>query len=493
MVLVDERGRIAYVNELTERLLGYPRDELLGQPVDLLVPAQLRELHADYRAGFFAEAHRRPMGAGRDLHALHKDGRQIPVEIGLSPVETAEGRFVLAAVTDITVRKEAERRLQEADRRKDEFLAMLSHELRNPLGAITNATHLLKQFGSPEGNLSWARDVIGRQAAHLTRLVDDLLDVSRISSGQIVVRREPMPLAPAIALAVETTRPLFDSRRQTLISSVPTDAIWVEGDSTRLAQVIGNLLSNASRYSREGAVVFLGVSRQGVDAVVRVRDYGIGIAPEVLPRVFDPFMQAGQPPGGGGGGLGLGLTLARRVTELHAGRIEAASAGLGHGSEFVVRLPTLPGESPVKVAAPRGDEVRDAVRRRVLLVDDNADARESLGHALAIAGYAVRLARDGPSALAEAAEFQPEAALLDVGLPGMDGYELARRLKAQSSPSRIVLIALTGWGQEEDRLKGRDAGFDHYLVKPASPEEILSVLARLNSEAFRPKPTSDGN
>jgi CheY-like chemotaxis protein len=335
--------------------------------------------------------------------------------------------------------------------------------------------------------------VIDRQAAHLARIVDDLLDVSRISRGQVAVRREPMPLGSAVALAVETARPLYESRRQTLTSTVPPEPVWVDGDVTRLAEVVGNLLSNASRYSAPGAAVVLAVSREDGEAVVRVRDRGIGIAPDMLPRVFDPFAQAERSPATQPGGLGLGLTLARQLTELHGGRIEAASAGLGRGSEFVVRLPVLAGEPPVVAKAPRADSLRDALRRRVLVVDDNADSRESLALSLAIAGHAVRLAGDGPSALAEAAEFQPEVALLDIGLPGMDGYELAQRLRSQSAPGDILLVALTGWGQEDDQRRGPESGFDHYLVKPASPQAILAVLGRPGPGAPGPLPAADGN
>jgi len=267
----------------------------------------------------------------------------------------------------------------------------------------------------------------------------------------------------------------------------------VDGDVTRLAQVVGNLLSNASRYSAPGTAVALTVSREGDEAVVRVRDDGIGIAPEMLPRVFDPFVQAEPSPASRPGGLGLGLTLARQLTAVHGGRVEASSAGLGQGSEFVVRLPVLAGEPPATVRAPRAEHLRDAARRRVLVVDDNADSRESLALSLAIAGHAVRLAADGPSALAEAAEFQPEVALLDIGLPGMDGYELAERLRSQSAPGDILLVALTGWGQEDDRRRGRESGFDHYLVKPASPQAILAVLGRPGPGAPGPPAAANGN
>jgi len=475
MIMVDRQGTIVFANALTERILGYARDELLGQSIELLLPLRFRDPHPHHRTGFFVDSRQRPMGVGRDLYALRKDGSEVPVEIGLSPLTTTDGQFVLAAVTDISDRKQAASALREADRRKDEFLAMLAHELRNPLGAITNAAHLLKQLGPPEGNLRWARDVIDRQAAHLARIVDDLLDVSRISRGQIVLRREPVPLAAAVALALETVRPLIDARRQRFSSNVPPGPIWVDGDTTRLAQVIGNLLGNAARYTPEGGAVWLSIAREGEEAVVRVRDTGIGIAKDMLPRVFDLFVQGERPPDHAPGGLGLGLTLARRLTEIHGGKLDAASAGLGQGSEFIVRLPILQGEPPIEMKT-RPVLVYEAARRRILVVDDNADSAAALALALGAIGHEVRLAGDGPSALDVAAEFEPEVVLLDIGLPGMDGYEVARRLRARKESAGVVLVALTGYGQEEDRRRAQDAGFDHHLVKPIPPEAILAVL-----------------
>jgi PAS domain S-box-containing protein len=475
MIMVDRQGTIVLANALTERILGYARDELLGQSIERLLPLRFRDPHPHHRAGFFVDSRQRPMGVGRDLYALRKDGSEVPVEIGLSPLTTADGQFVLAAVTDITDRKQAASALREADRRKDEFLAMLAHELRNPLGAITNAAQLLKQLGPPEGNLRWARDVIDRQAAHLARIVDDLLDVSRISRGQIRLRREPVPLAAAVALALETVRPLIDARRQRFSSSVPPGPIWVDGDTTRLAQVIGNLLGNAARYTPQGGAVSLSVAREGGEAVVRVRDTGIGIAKDMLPRVFDLFVQGERPADHAPGGLGLGLTLARRLTEMHGGKLDAASAGLGQGSEFIVRLPILQGEPPTERKI-RPVLVYEAARRRILVVDDNADSAEALALALGAIGHEVRLAGDGPSALEVAAEFKPQVVLLDIGLPGMDGYEVARRLRARKEWAGVVLVALTGYGQEEDRRRARDAGFDHHLVKPIPPEAILALL-----------------
>jgi PAS domain S-box-containing protein len=477
MIMVDQRGKIVLVNALTQQLLGFTRGELVGQSIDQLVPPRYRDRHAEYRAGFIADSRQRPMGGGRELYVLRKDGSEVPVEIGLSPLETADGRFVLAAVTDITQRRQAASALQEADRRKDEFLAMLAHELRNPLGAITNAAQLLKQLGPPEGNLRWARDVIERQAAHLARIVDDLLDVSRISRGQIILRREPILLASAVSLALETAGPLMESRSQRFSSAAAADAIWVEGDATRLAQVIENLLSNASRYTEPGGAISLVLQREASDAVVKVRDTGIGIAAEILPRVFDLFVQAERTPDRAPGGLGLGLTLARRLTEMHGGRLEAFSAGPGQGSEFVVRLPLLAEEPRAEThARPGSVRVQETVKRRILVVDDNADSAEALALALCVTGHEVRMAADGPSALVAAVEFRPQVVLLDIGLPGMDGYEVGRQLREERACEGTVLVALTGYGQDDDRRRSRAAGFDHHLVKPVTPDAILAVL-----------------
>jgi CheY-like chemotaxis protein len=335
--------------------------------------------------------------------------------------------------------------------------------------------------------LRWARDVIDRQAAHLARIVDDLLDVSRISRGLIVLRREPIPVASAVALALETARPLIEARRQKFTSHLPPEPIWVDGDATRLAQVIGNLLSNAARYTAQGGIISLKVMREGAEVLARVRDTGIGISAEMLPRVFDLFVQAERPLDRSPGGLGLGLTLARRLTEMHGGRLEAFSAGPGRGSEFVVRLPLFTGQRPTGVR-PQPVLMHEAVRRRILVVEDNVDAGETLALGFGAIGHEVRLARDGPSALEAAAEFQPEIVVLDIGLPGMDGYEVGLRLRAARGSAGIVLVAVTGYGQEEDRQRARDAGFDHHLVKPITPDAILAVLGptRPTSGSSRP-------
>jgi PAS domain S-box-containing protein len=474
MLMVDAQGTILLANALTEMVLGHPREEIIGCSIEMLVPERFRSAHPGYRAGFLSDPHQRPMGAGRELYALRKDGSEVPVEIGLSPIDTAEGRFVLAAVTDITHRKRSEKALQDADRRKDEFLAMLAHELRNPLAAIANAALLLRQRGSSDGTARWA-ELIDRQTAHLARILDDLLDVSRISRGEITLRRGPMVLADAVALALETARPLLETRRHALETDLTAEPMWMEGDANRLAQVIANLLSNAARYTDEGGTVSLGVERDGSEAVIRVKDTGIGIPPEMLPRVFDLFVQGDRSLDRASGGLGLGLTLAKRLVELHGGRITASSEGVGRGSEFVVRLPLCAGPPSAERAAGPGLS-HDSGGRRILLVDDNADSVEALADVLAEAGCQVRMALDGPSALRMAGEFAPDVVLLDIGLPGMDGYEVARRLRADPALRKVVLVALTGYSQPENRRIAKEAGFDHYLVKPIRFDTLLSLL-----------------
>jgi PAS domain S-box-containing protein len=402
----------------------------------------------------------------------------------LYPVRGDEGevRWVGAVVLDITDRKRlmAELRsradeLAENDRRKDEFLAMLSHELRNPLAPIRNAVHVLQEVsGGPE--LGQAREVIERQVAHLARLVDDLLDVSRITRGKIALRLETVALEEVVARAVETTRPLIEARRHALSVDVPPDAPRLQADPIRIAQVIANLLNNAAKYTDPGGRIALRAGREGGEAVVRVRDTGAGIPADVLPHVFDLFTQAERTLDRAQGGLGIGLTLVKSLVEQHGGRVEAFSGGPGHGSEFVVRLPLAAAAVPVvKSVSPQAAIA--PTMRRVLVVDDNADAADTLAMVLGLRGYDVRVARDGPAALEAAREFLPQLVLLDIGLPGMDGYAVARALRSGPANGPLRLVALTGYGREEDRRRSAEAGFDDHVVKPIAPDELLQLLA----------------
>ena len=384
---------------------------------------------------------------------------------------------------EVTERARAEQALHEADRNKDEFLAMLAHELRNPLAPILNALQLMR-MKPPERQLQWAQDVIQRQLASLTRLVDDLLDVSRITRGKITLTREPLEIATLITRAVETIQPLIQERDHQLLLQLPQEPLRVNGDPTRLTQALGNVLGNAAKYTDRGGRIDLRCSRQGADVEIRVRDNGIGIPAELLPRIFDLFMQLDRRSDYSTSGLGIGLALVRRLVEMHGGSITAHSAGVGAGSEFVIRLPVCADtgagvEDPLEVA---GSHEAPAVSRRILLADDNADALESLATVLRLRGHEVFSAANGALAFETAARHMPEVALLDIGMPLLDGYEVARRIRAQQWGKTVTLVALTGWGQESDRRRSQEAGFDTHLVKPLDLDKLTALLAQLPAQ-----------
>ena len=371
--------------------------------------------------------------------------------------------------------------LREADRRKDEFLATLAHELRNPLAPIRNALQILKMPRVDAKTIERSRDMMERQVHHLVRLVDDLLDVSRVMRGKIELRREKVELATVVARAVETVQPLIDTQGHELSVRLPSESLPLDADPVRLAQVVGNLLTNAAKYTEPGGRIWLTAERDGHEAVLRIRDTGIGIAPDILPRIFELFVQVDHAATRSQGGLGIGLTLVKNLCEMHNGSVEARSAGLGQGSEFVVRLPLSfqslrenPGpESAVAPSPPLSSG------HRLLVVDDNRDAADSLAMLLRLQGHEVRVAHSGPAALEMTKGYAPDVAFLDIGMPGMDGYEVARRLRQQPGLEKVVLAALTGWGQQEDRRRTAEAGFDHHLVKPPEPKAVEGVLAQL--------------
>jgi signal transduction histidine kinase/DNA-binding response OmpR family regulator len=386
------------------------------------------------------------------------------------------------------------REIRDADRRKGEFLAMLSHELRNPLAPILNALHYLRSPDSDADDVEQAREIAERQVRHLTRLVDDLLDVSRISSGKIQLRKETMDLHASVARAAEIARPLIDARRHELRIVLPPDPVRLVADSARVEQVLANLLNNAAKYTEPGGHIDLSAERIDKDVVVRVRDDGIGISPELLPRVFELFTQDERALDRSHGGLGIGLTLVKNLVELHGGSVSVSSEGPGRGSEFVVRLPlgspSANGDAPRPQAAPEAPEEHDVPRsRRVLVVDDNLDGAGMLARLLKGWGHEVALTHDGPSALDVAPDFHPDVVLLDIGLPGMDGYEVARRLREIEPAERATLIALTGYGQGEDRRRSEEAGFHHHLVKPVDPQVLGDMIRTARP---RPQPSAGG-
>ena len=378
---------------------------------------------------------------------------------------------------EVLERRAAEERLAELNRRKDEFLAMLSHELRNPLAPIRSAAEVVKLAGRQEPRLAWASSVIGRQVDRLRRLIDELLDVARISHGKVDLRTETLDLRGVVEQAVDNVRPMVDARRLVLEVRMPEQRVWLRGDAARLAQVVDNLLTNAVKYTDEGGRIDVGLTVNDGEAELRVRDDGIGIEADLLPRVFDLFEQGHRDLDRAQGGLGVGLTLARRLVSMHQGTIEACSAGAGRGSEFIVRLPCVTDaaehDAPVRSAA---QPLADACR--VLVVDDNRDAAETTAAVLSLAGHDVRTAFDGPEALATFATFAPQVVVLDIGLPGMDGYAVAAALRAYPASRDAMLIALTGYGGEADRERAHAAGFDLHLVKPADPEALEQAIER---------------
>ena len=369
--------------------------------------------------------------------------------------------------------------LAEADKRKDEFLAMLAHELRNPLAPVRNAMAVLRLAGPNEAILQRQRKIIERQVTHMARLLDDLLDVSRITQGKITLQRQPLALLDVLAHAAEVAAPVIEGRCHQLHLNLPPAGLRVEGDLDRLAQVVGNLLTNAAKYTPEGGQIWLEATRENGHAVVRVRDNGVGIAPEMLPRVFELFAQADRSLDRSQGGLGIGLTMVQSLVEMHGGRVEARSGGHGQGCEFMVSLPALPAEadethSAQELPAEHGHEA--TVRRRVLVVDDVVDSAETLADLLRLWGHEVKTVHTGPEALAVVCRFLPEVILLDIGLPGMSGYEVARRMRAAPEVAGSTIVAMTGYGQDEDQFRSRAAGFHHHLIKPVDLDRLQALI-----------------
>ncbi len=426
-------------------------------------------------------------------------GTSVPVQLERSAARSAEERFIdfvyqafrgpdgvvvgiVVHGVDQTERHKAERAMRDADRRKDQFLAILAHELRNPLAPISNYSQLLEHFAHDSAAVKKAGAGMLVQVAQMVRLIDDLLDVSRVSSGKIELRRAKVELASVIEQAVDATRPYYDRANKVLELSIPDEPIWLDGDAARLSQVVGNLLHNAAKFTGDGGHVWLSVERSADCAVIRVRDDGIGIEAAQLPDIFEMFTQADTSLERSTGGLGIGLGLVRSLAQLHGGSVEVSSTGLGKGSEFVVRLPVAaPDQSEPSATGRTLDS--PAPCARVLVVDDNRDACDSVAQLLRVLGHEVETAYDGCEGVALAEKLRPETILLDLGMPKLNGYEACRRIRAQAWSRNVTIIALTGWGQPADRRRTADAGFDAHLVKPVNVDEIKRLLARPRSSS----------
>ncbi len=481
-------GTILEANQSSSEGCGYTKEQIIGKPFwegpwwapSAAVAARIEAGSAQAAAGdaFRAEM---PFFVG--------DGSQRVADVTILPIRDQTGRVIFLAPTgtDITDRKRAEADrerlaadLSEADRRKDEFLAMLAHELRNPLAAISNAVHVLRREGSDGQAVQAASEMLERQVGQVARLVDDLLDMSRITQGKIELRKGQVELAPILDQAVEAARAPYEGRSQELTVTRPSEPVYLQADAARLAQVVGNLLSNASKFTDDGGHIWLSAERDVDQAVIRVRDSGVGIAAEEVPRLFDMFTQVDTSRERSRDGLGIGLTLVKALVEMHGGTVQARSEGLGHGSEFVVRLPTL-AEAPRPEPRKAGGVAPKAARRRVLIVDDNEDGAESLAMLLQLGGHETHTAHDGLQAMEAAERLRPDVVLLDIGLPRLNGYEVCRRIREQPWGRDLILVAVTGWGQQEDRRLSREAGFDTHIVKPVDPEGLLGLLASLPS------------
>ena len=473
-------GTIQSWNGGAEILFGYTADEMIGRPITLIIPADrlqeeeqiVRRIRAGERVDHF------------ETVRVRRDGTTVDVSLTISPIRDDEGLIVGASkiARDITDRKLAEQRiysllteLREADHLKDEFLAMLGHELRNPMAPISNMLEILKRAGGNESLVQEARGTMERQLAQLARLVDDLVDVSRITRGKLEMRQERLDLVSSVHHAVEACRPLAERSRVRLDITVPEQPVFVDADPVRLIQVFGNLLNNACKFSPEGGRVSLEVRREGEEVSIAVRDEGVGIPPEKLARVFDMFVQLDRTLERTGGGLGIGLTLVRRIVRMLGGTVTAHSEGPGRGSEFVVRLPAVTERRserrPILTPEPSVVPVRT-----ILVVDDNADAAFSLAALLRITGNEAHVAHDGVTAVEAAERYRPDVVLLDIGLPRLNGYEACRRIRERPWGGNVVIVAMTGWGQESDRLKSREAGFDHHMVKPVDYAQLMQAI-----------------
>jgi PAS domain S-box-containing protein len=487
LILDTESGRITDANPFMSELLGYSHEYFLGK--------ELWEigLFGDKSANEAAVRTLQNKGYIRYEHLPLETSRglRVEVEIVANAYREDHHKVIQCNIRDITERSRLEKQMQEqatalADlhRRKDEFLAMLSHELRNPLAPISNAVHLLRLGKHEEPLQQKARTIIERQLVQLTRLVDDLMEVSRITTGRVQLRLDRVVVSGIVERAVETARPLIDQHKHELTISVPPQPIWLNADASRLEQVVVNLLTNAAKYTEEGGHIWLTVEEDDTDCVLTVRDTGVGIAPDLLPRVFDLFTQAERSLDRSQGGLGIGLALVQRLVEMHGGKVVVVSA-LGKGSEFVVRLPKMPTAEPQSTSTPIVKAKPTGPSLRVLVVDDNVDTAGSLAMLLEETGHEVRMAHDGPAALETALNYRPNVVMLDLGLPGLTGFEVAKRLRQQPVFQNVVLVAMTGYGQETDRQRSLEAGFNHHLVKPADFGKVLEILAAVSEKAAR--------
>jgi PAS domain S-box-containing protein len=472
--MLDPQGRVTSWNSGAQRIKGYKPTEIIGQHFsrfysseDIAAGKPQRELEVAAERGSFEDEGWR----------VKKDASLFWANVVITALYDQENRLIgFAKLTRDMTEKRKNEALEVADRQKNEFLAMLAHELRNPLAPISNGLQLLKAPGVDDSILQQTTEMMERQVFHLARLVDDLLDVSRIITGKMAYHVEPVELVNVLNRAVEESQSMIDAHGHDLTLSLPARPIIVDADSFRLSQVISNLLRNAAKYSEKPSKIWLMLERVGDSAVIRVKDEGIGIAPEMLPNIFNLFVQAEQSLARSQGGLGIGLTVVKRIVEMHGGTVLAKSGGLGLGSEFIIQMPISKSRAPTTRPQTQSD-LSTGPRRRILVVDDNIDAALTTSALLKAWGHEVRSAHCGSSALEVVHSFRPEIILLDIGLPGMSGYDVARQLRAEPSSQGVIIAALTGYGQESDRQRSFEAGFDYHFTKPPDPNILASMLS----------------
>lgn len=484
----DSAGTILFCNGYVAELLDVPPERLTGQSLHDFVAAQDRAMFDSLI----------PSGRG-ELALLRADGTSVPVILGVHLlVEDEHTQTHCVLVTDLTEQKNYEAlrraqtalqkseeelrhiaaRLSEADRRKDEFLATLAHELRNPLAPIRTGLELMRLAKNFPPEMEDIRGTMERQTQQMVALIDDLLDVSRITQGKLQLRKCQVKLSDVVRSALEAARPAMQEAEHDLTVAVPEEPIYLQADPHRLAQVISNLLNNGAKYTKDGGRIWLTAERQENKVVVSVKDTGIGIPAEMRERIFDLFAQIDHPLEKGYTGLGIGLTLVKSLVEMHGGHVDVRSDGPNQGSEFRVWLPVLTDAADEKRTMPSETEDAESIKRRVLVVDDNQAAADLLGMVVKMLGHEIRTAGDGREAIEVAAQFQPDVVLMDLGMPKMNGYEAAQHIRQQAWGKKMLLVALTGWGQDEDRQRTKSAGFDHHLVKPAEPAALQMIFAK---------------
>lgn len=486
-------GVITSWNKGAQHIFGYTADEIIGKPVLVLIPPD----HQDEEPQILQRIRQGERIEHYETIRQCKDGSLVNISLTVSPIRSLTGEIIGVSkiARDITYQKSVENKLREADRLKDEFLATLAHELRNPLAPIRSGLEIIRRIGNDQAKFVEILDIIERQTNQIVHLVDDLLDISRITQGKINLRNEHIELKTAIEMALETSQDLIDESQNELTVTLPYKPIYIDADLTRIAQIFLNILNNAAKYSNPGGNISLVVYKEGNEAVISIKDQGIGIEPEMLTKIFEMFSQLENHDGQVRGGLGIGLSVVKKLVEMHKGSVQAFSEGIGKGSEFIVRLPlaaeqlsNLPAHKILETFNPQTVQLKmtdnsqntnlhsETKKHRILVVDDNQDAVDMMETLLSMEGHIVRTALNGKMALEIAEEFKPDICMCDIGLPEMNGYELANELSKKLPQS--LLISISGWGQDEDRRHSLEAGFKYHLVKPVEFDELLKLINR---------------